>query len=407
MRKAVSAVTVLAMIAALFSMPVFAGDKDMAAKGDITINLPGNTLITPAIVIAGQEATIQATGQNAALTGTPAEGTVAYFPESLDAVASDRDQYTHVPFKAADGSYATITKNPPYTAPVTFKSPKTTAVNVNYWKFTWTGTRWAPESPRNNYVQTFPVSVKGLVDFNSNGGNYALVGYASHGEAYPIPANAPIKSGFTFDGWFTAAVGGTAVNKNVAVNYPTDANGNTDTAVTVYAHWAKPVKLTFSLAKGKFSSVQKKKYANSKKPYKVTASRKYSVLPTPTRSGYRFFGWWTGSTRVDKNSIVTKTSAHKLTAKWIKKGKGKTVTKAEYAILKKNVATLKKTKNPGYRMTMTDVKAVIGGSGKLTRTFKGADSKTVYKEYKWNGTRGYCRLTFKDGYLDSCYASAL
>lgn len=45
----------------------------------------------------------------------------------------------------------------------------------------------------------------------------------------------------------------------------------------------------------------------------------YGSLPTPTRSGYKFNGWYTkasGGTKVTKNTIVSKTKNHKLYAHW-------------------------------------------------------------------------------------------
>ena len=54
--------------------------------------------------------------------------------------------------------------------------------------------------------------------------------------------------------------------------------------------------------------------------YKVTYNTKYSDLPTPTRSGYTFAGWYTepdgGGTRVTNDTVLTNTSDHTLYAKW-------------------------------------------------------------------------------------------
>ena len=57
--------------------------------------------------------------------------------------------------------------------------------------------------------------------------------------------------------------------------------------------------------------------------YKVIYNTKYSNLPTPTRSGYTFMGWYTGEngtgTKVDENTILTNASNHTLYANWTKK----------------------------------------------------------------------------------------
>ena len=51
----------------------------------------------------------------------------------------------------------------------------------------------------------------------------------------------------------------------------------------------------------------------------VTYDAAYGILPTPTRTGYSFEGWYTaanGGTRITESSIVSITSNHKLYAQW-------------------------------------------------------------------------------------------
>ena len=56
--------------------------------------------------------------------------------------------------------------------------------------------------------------------------------------------------------------------------------------------------------------------------YNVTYKDKYGTLPTPTRTGYTFGGWYTGEngtgTKVDENTILTIANNHTLYAKWDK-----------------------------------------------------------------------------------------
>ena len=51
-----------------------------------------------------------------------------------------------------------------------------------------------------------------------------------------------------------------------------------------------------------------------------TYGNKYSNLPTPTRDGYTFGGWYTGEngtgTKIDENTLMSNTSDHTLYAKW-------------------------------------------------------------------------------------------
>ena len=56
--------------------------------------------------------------------------------------------------------------------------------------------------------------------------------------------------------------------------------------------------------------------------YNVTYNTKYGTLPTPTRTGYTFGGWYTGEngtgTRVDENTVLTNANNHTLYAYWIR-----------------------------------------------------------------------------------------
>ena len=55
--------------------------------------------------------------------------------------------------------------------------------------------------------------------------------------------------------------------------------------------------------------------------YKVTYNTKYSNLPTPTRAGYAFDGWYTGEngtgTKVTNDTVLKNSNTHTLYAKWV------------------------------------------------------------------------------------------
>ena len=48
----------------------------------------------------------------------------------------------------------------------------------------------------------------------------------------------------------------------------------------------------------------------------VTYNHSYGTLPSPTRVGYTFNGWYLSSTRITSSSTVTTASNHTLVAKW-------------------------------------------------------------------------------------------
>ncbi len=141
------------------------------------------------------------------------------------------------------------------------------------------------------YAHWTPVTTYYTVTFNANGGTVSpsTRQVASGTSVGSLPT--PSRSNYTFDGWFTAANGGTQITASTIVT----------ASVTYYAHWtAIPVNytVTFNPNGGTVSPTSRV----------VASGSAVGPLPTPTRSGYMFAGWWTslsGGTRVDSGIIVT------------------------------------------------------------------------------------------------------
>ena len=145
------------------------------------------------------------------------------------------------------------------------------------------------------------------VTFNSNGGTVSETGTktVTSGEKYGTLPTAT-KSGYTFDGWYTSGSGGTRITENTTVSL----TGNQ----TLYAHWTeKTYTVTFNANGGNLSG---NSYITVK-----TGSR-YGTLPTATKSGYTFDGWYTsgsGGTRITENTTVSLTGNQTLYAHWTEK----------------------------------------------------------------------------------------
>ena len=92
---------------------------------------------------------------------------------------------------------------------------------------------------------------------------------------------------------------------------------------------AKKITVKFN-ANGSGASVK-----TSKKT--VTVGKKYGKLPTATRKGYTFKGWYTkksGGTKVTSSTTVTKKKTHTLYAHWTKKGSSSSESKGKlYAVI--------------------------------------------------------------------------
>ena len=155
------------------------------------------------------------------------------------------------------------------------------------------------------------IAKKYTVTFNANGGTVAQgTKSVTKGSTYgslPVPK----WSGYTFNGWYTSASGGTKVTS--ATKYTRTGNQ------TLYAHWTKnTVKkyvVTFNANGGTVSQGTKS----------VTKGGTYGSLPVPKWSGYTFSGWYTsasGGTKVTSATKYTRTSNQTLYAHWTKKSGG-------------------------------------------------------------------------------------
>lgn len=147
------------------------------------------------------------------------------------------------------------------------------------------------------------------VTFNVNGGKTLASGKASKtvvkgAKVGTLPT--PSRTGYTFQGWYTAKSGGSKIATTSVVTKN----------VTYYAHWkAKTYTVKFNVNGGK-------KLAASKASKKVTYASKYGALPTPTRTKYTFKGWHTaksGGTKITSASKVKITKTTTLYAQWKKK----------------------------------------------------------------------------------------
>ena len=112
------------------------------------------------------------------------------------------------------------------------------------------------------------------------------------------------RTGYSFAGWYTEKDGGTEIKEDTIVSVTTDQ--------TLYAHWiANKYTVTFN-ANGGICDADAKA---------VAYDSAYGDLPTPSRAGYTFLGWFTaadGGTEVTLSTTVTTNTDHTLYAHWEK-----------------------------------------------------------------------------------------
>ena len=136
--------------------------------------------------------------------------------------------------------------------------------------------------------------------FNSAGGSSVSSKTVTYDSSYSVSSST--KKGYNFVGWFDAS--GNQYSGGV---WKTDAPTG---EVTVTARW-EPIQYKISLNANGGS-------LSSGYSYTVAYEQPYS-LPTPTRTGYDFTGWYNGSSSVKSSGTWTQLNNVSLTAKWTAK----------------------------------------------------------------------------------------
>ena len=134
-----------------------------------------------------------------------------------------------------------------------------------------------PYTPTANITLYAQWKQQFTVTYNANGGTCdTSTSTAIEGSSVTLPT--PTRSNYTFNGWYTEASGGSRIGA-AGETYPPTAN------ITLYAQWTKiQYTVTYNANGGSVS------------PSSATVDAGNSVtLPTPTRSGYTFNGWFTAA----------------------------------------------------------------------------------------------------------------
>jgi uncharacterized repeat protein (TIGR02543 family) len=114
------------------------------------------------------------------------------------------------------------------------------------------------------------------------------------------------RTGYTFGGWFTEASGGTEISATTKITQD----------ITYYAHWTVNVyTVTFDVNGGLLPG-------NIPQNISATYDSTYGTLPTPSRKGYAFVGWFTaktGGTKITPSTVVKFTENQTHYAQWVAK----------------------------------------------------------------------------------------
>ena len=146
------------------------------------------------------------------------------------------------------------------------------------------------------------------VTFRANGGTLPASVPSSksvtNGESYgELPT--PARTGYAFDGWFTELDGGTRITAETTANLSANQ--------ALYAHWSgNRYDVNFDVGGGTLP-------ASAPSSLSLTNGETYGELPTPTREGYLFQGWFAapdGGTQIAASTVFNLADNQTLYAHW-------------------------------------------------------------------------------------------
>ena len=153
----------------------------------------------------------------------------------------------------------------------------------------------------NQTLYTHWTPKKITVSFDTDGGSSVTPKTVKYNDYYTLPSK-PTKTGYTFDGWYTAASGGTKITSSTKVTASEDH--------TVYAHWtANKYTVTFDKNGGSGANFTRT----------IAYGSTYTKVDKPARTGYDFIGWYTaktGGNQVTETTKMTTASNHTVYARW-------------------------------------------------------------------------------------------
>ena len=203
-------------------------------------------------------------------------------------------------------------------------------------------------------VHTEPNTYTIKYDGNGNTGGSTANSSHTYDAAKALTANGYTRTGYSFNGWNTKADGsGIAYVDKASVKNLTSVNGAT---VILYAQWSiNSYTLTYNPNGGSVSPTSKS----------LTYNSAYGTLPTPTRKGYAFTGWFTAASGGTKVSESTKMGTVNITI---------------YAHWKANVLRVNYYPNGA---TKVDNSTAMDGSGVSTIT---PDAQYRYDDFNYDAT---------------------
>lgn len=189
-------------------------------------------------------------------------------------------------------------------------NPYRTGYSFNGWFTSPTGGSavnkgsWSPTQPTTTLYAQWTANTYTLT-WNANGGTGGGATTQAHDETVKAPTTIPTKTGYEFTGWYLDA----------GCTIPLTSGTLVTGAATFYAGWT-PKEYTITWDAGYTGGT----ITTVKQFY----DEKLNILPAPTREGYKFGGWYKGSTRAESYGKVREDAT--FTARWTNESQDYTVT---------------------------------------------------------------------------------
>lgn len=251
----------------------------------------------------------------------------------------------------------------------------------------------------NTHITPVFVLKSYTVTWNPNGGTVDPTSTTkTHGStlgALPTPTRAAdAQYTYTFKGWFTAATGGTQVSASTTVT------GN----VTYYAQWTANIRSYTATFNGNGGGTP------SPSTITKTYGSELGTLPTCSRTGYTFLGWYTassGGTKISSTTKITGTvtyyaqwSINSYTLTYDANG-GNAVSPAsksvQYGSAYGTLPTPTRASTAQYSYTFAGwYTAATGGTQVTANTTMGAGNTTIYAH--WTATTRSYTINYQTTY---------
>lgn len=251
----------------------------------------------------------------------------------------------------------------------------------------------------NTHITPVFVLKSYTVTWNPNGGTVDPTSTTkTHGSTLgtlPTPTRAAdAQYTYTFKGWFTATTGGTQISASTTVT------GN----VTYYAQWTATLRSYTATFNGNGGDTP------SPSTITKTYDSELGTLPTCSRTGYTFLGWYTASSGGTKISSTTKiTGTVTYYAQWsinsytltYNVNNGNAVSPAsksvQYGSAYGTLPTPTRTSSVKYNYTFAGwYTAATGGTQVTANTTMGAGNTTIYAH--WTTTKRSYTINYQTTY---------